>query len=77
VVLSSETDQIADRIGFRTIETRGTNILLNASFVRLALYPHARVANELGLMVWQRIPVYSTIQWVLGLWPAVVVAYRA
>ncbi|MGC9983869.1 MAG: hypothetical protein ABSF35_09575 [Polyangia bacterium] len=30
VVLSSETDQIADRIGFRTIKTRGTDILLNA-----------------------------------------------
>jgi len=29
VVLSSETDQIADRIGFRTIKTAGTDILLN------------------------------------------------
>jgi beta-galactosidase/beta-glucuronidase len=37
----------------------------------------ARVADELGLMVWQEIPVYWAIQWVVGLWPAVVVAYRA
>lgn len=36
-----------------------------------------RVADELGLMVRQELPVYSTIQWVLGLWPAVVVACRA
>jgi beta-galactosidase/beta-glucuronidase len=35
------------------------------------------MADELGLMVWQEIPVYWTIQWVVGLWPAVVVAYRA
>ena len=105
-VLSSETDQIADRIGFRTIKTAGTDILLNdkpvflrgiciheenpmrggraysvedarmllgwakelnANFVRLAHYPHnehmARVADELGLMVWEEIPVYWAIQW--------------
>lgn len=29
VILSSETDLVKDRIGFRTIETRGTEILLN------------------------------------------------
>ena len=29
VILSSETDSVKDRIGFRTIETRGTEILLN------------------------------------------------
>jgi len=106
VVLASETDQIADRIGFRTIKTAGTDILLNdkpvflrgiciheenpmrggraysvedarmllgwakelnANFVRLAHYPHnehmARVADELGLMVWEEIPVYWAIQW--------------
>jgi len=47
----------------------------------LAPCPHnehmIRVADELGLMVRQELPVYSTIQWVLGLWPAVVVACRA
>jgi beta-galactosidase/beta-glucuronidase len=37
----------------------------------------ARVADELGLMVWQEIPVYWAMQRVLGLWPAVVVACRA
>ena len=29
VILSSETDSVKDRIGFRTVETRGTEILLN------------------------------------------------
>ena len=29
VTISSETDQVTDRIGFRTIETRGTELLLN------------------------------------------------
>ena len=29
VIFSSETDSVKDRIGFRTIETRGTEILLN------------------------------------------------
>ena len=29
MVLASETDQIADGVGFRTIKTRGTDILLN------------------------------------------------
>ena len=35
--------------------------------MRLAHYPHnehmARVADELGLMVWEEVPVYWTIQW--------------
>jgi beta-galactosidase/beta-glucuronidase len=35
-----------------------------------------RVADELGLMVREEFAVYWTIQWVLGLWLAVVVAYR-
>jgi len=35
VNLSSETDSVEDRIGFRTIETRGTEILLNGSPVFL------------------------------------------
>jgi hypothetical protein len=46
----------------RTIKTRGTDILLHAKFVWLAHYPHdepmARVADELGLMVRQDLPVY-------------------
>jgi len=106
VTITSETDHTTDKIGFRTIETRGADIFLNGhpvflrgiciheenplrggrayspedarlllgwakelncNFVRLAHYPHnehmARVADELGLMVWEEIPVYWTIQW--------------
>ncbi len=104
--LASGRDNIADRIGFRTIEVSGTDILLNGrpvflrgislheenplrgarahsiedarlllgwakelncNFVRLAHYPHnehmARVADELGLMLWEEVPVYWTIHW--------------
>lgn len=106
VELAAATDRLTDQIGFRTIEVRGTDILLNGrpvflrgicaheenplqgrrahseedarlllgwardlhcNFVRLAHYPHnehmARVADELGLMLWEEIPVYWTIQW--------------
>lgn len=106
VTLSTPTDRLAEKIGFRTIEVRGTDILLNGrsvflrgislheenplrggrvtteaearqllgwakelgcNFVRLAHYPHnehmARVADELGLMLWEEIPVYWTIAW--------------
>lgn len=35
VEISSETDKLTDRIGFRTIETRGTDILLNGKPVFL------------------------------------------
>jgi beta-glucuronidase len=106
VAVESALDRISDRIGFRTITTRGNDILLNGkpiflrgvslheenplkgarahsegdarlllgwakelncNFVRLAHYPHnehmARVADELGLMLWEEVPVYWTIQW--------------
>lgn len=40
---------------------------LGCNFVRLAHYPHdeatVREAERLGLMVWEEIPVYWTIQW--------------
>jgi beta-glucuronidase len=40
---------------------------LGCNFVRLAHYPHsehmARVADEMGIMVWEEIPVYWTIAW--------------
>ncbi|MBK9485269.1 MAG: beta galactosidase jelly roll domain-containing protein [Chitinophagaceae bacterium] len=93
---------IKDEIGFRTIETRGPDILLNGksvflrgicmheeingrransnadavkllslakelgcNYVRLAHYPHSeymlRMADKMGLMVWEEIPVYWTI----------------
>jgi beta-glucuronidase len=106
VTVATETDRISDKVGFRTIEVRGTEILLNGqpvflrgvslheenplrgarayseadaqlllgwakeldcNFVRLAHYPHnehmARVADQLGLMLWEEVPVYWTIQW--------------
>jgi len=106
VTVSVPTDRISDRIGFRTIEVRGTDILLNGkpvflrgaslheenplrggrayseadarlllgwakelgcNFLRLAHYPHnehmARVADEMGVMLWEEVPVYWTIQW--------------
>ncbi len=106
VVLECGDEIVRDRIGFRTIEARGDEILLNGepiflrgisvheeaplrggrahgpddartllgwarelgcNFVRLAHYPHdehtARVADELGLLVWEEIPVYWTIDW--------------
>jgi len=46
VVLSSETDQIAGCIGFRTIKTRGTDILLNANFVRMSFAPSIRATTR-------------------------------
>jgi beta-glucuronidase len=102
----AETDQVTEKIGFRSIETRGSDILINGksvflrgicmheenpirgsrittpdedrmmlnwakelgcNYVRLAHYPHnefmARLADEMGLLVWEENPVYWTIQW--------------
>lgn len=99
-------ETIRDRIGFRTVERRGADILLNGdpvflkgisahdesprhdgsaygiddarallslvkelngNFVRLAHYPHhqfvARLADELGLLIWSESPVYWQIAW--------------
>jgi beta-glucuronidase len=40
---------------------------LGCNFVRLAHYPHnehmARLADKMGIMVWEEIPVYWTIDW--------------
>ena len=106
VQLATKHETITDHIGFRTITTKGSDILLNgksvflrgisiheenpyrvgrakteadaelllgwakdlgANFVRLAHYPHnehmIKKANELGLMVWEEVPVYWTIHW--------------
>ncbi|MCX6267342.1 MAG: beta-glucuronidase [Bacteroidetes bacterium] len=106
VKIISDRDSISDRIGFRTLATRGSDILVNGkpvflrgisiheenairggraysredaqmllnwvkelgcNFVRLAHYPHnenmARLADEMGIMVWEENPVYWTIQW--------------
>ncbi|HAH24411.1 MAG TPA: beta-glucuronidase [Prolixibacteraceae bacterium] len=106
VKLIYNNNVLTDKIGFRTLLTKGTDILVNGkpvflrgiciheengirggraysmedarmllgwakelgcNFVRLAHYPHnenmARVADELGIMVWSEVPVYWTIQW--------------
>ncbi|MDP4209404.1 MAG: glycoside hydrolase family 2 TIM barrel-domain containing protein [Bacteroidota bacterium] len=106
VNISSETDKVVEKIGFRTIETKGSDILLNGqsiflrgiciheenairggraysledsrmllgwakelncNYVRLAHYPHneymARLADEMGILVWEENPVYWTILW--------------
>ena len=106
VEISVGEDVLKDRVGFRSIATRGTDVLLNGhkvflrgisiheeeplqgrrawseadakellgwakelncNFVRLAHYPHnehmARLADEMGLMVWEETPVYWTIEW--------------
>lgn len=40
---------------------------LGANFVRLAHYPHnenmPRLADKLGILLWEEVPVYWTIQW--------------
>ncbi len=40
---------------------------LGCNFVRLAHYPHnehmVRIADEMGILVWEEIPVYWTISW--------------
>ncbi len=106
LTIQTEGHQVKDKIGFRTIETRGRDILLNgqpvflrgiclhevnvlrgnrayckedaemllgwvnelnANFVRLAHYPHneymAQKADEMGILLWEEIPVYWTIDW--------------
>lgn len=106
VLLETEEDTITDHIGFRTIKTKGNNILLNetpvflkgisiheespfgngrghsledatqlltwakelgCNFVRLAHYPHnehmVRLADKMGILVWEENPVYWTISW--------------
>ena len=104
VKIETGTDSISEQIGFRTIQTKGTDILLNGkpmflkginiheeipqrrsraysesdalqlltwakelgcNFVRLVHYPHnehmVRLAEKLGLLVWDEIPVYQGI----------------
>jgi len=106
VILTHDKNILTDKVGFRTLQTQGKEILVNGkpvflrgisiheengirggraysredavmllgwakelgcNFVRLAHYPHnenmARVADELGIMVWSEVPVYWTIQW--------------
>jgi len=105
IVIQSETDTISDAIGFRSIEAKGSKVLLNGkpvflkginiheenplkaarafsesdalllltwakesgcNIVRLAHYPHnenmIRMAEKMGIMVWDEIPVYQQIE---------------
>ena len=106
VIIETEDDKIIDQIGFRTIKTKGSQILLNnqsiflkgisiheespinggrghsiedakkllewaqdlgCNYVRLAHYPHnehmVRLADQMGVLVWEENPVYWTIDW--------------
>lgn len=106
IIIKTEEDKIRDQIGFRTIQTKGSQILLNGqsiflkgiciheesplrggrghsiedaqqllkwaqelgcNYVRLAHYPHnehmLRLADQLGILVWEENPVYWTISW--------------
>ena len=106
VVFHAGKDSMTDEIGFRSVEARGSQILLNGkplflrgvnlheqapfrdgrafseederillgwakelgcNFVRLAHYPHnehaIRLADKIGLLVWEEIPVYWGNAW--------------
>ncbi|MFA5257434.1 MAG: glycoside hydrolase family 2 TIM barrel-domain containing protein [Opitutales bacterium] len=106
VTIASASDSSTERVGFRTIETKGRQLLLNGkpiflrgiaihgenplrggraavpeegrmlldwakdlgcNYARLAHYPHsefmARLADEMGILLWEETPVYWTIQW--------------
>jgi beta-glucuronidase len=106
VILKTDSDEIVDEIGFRTLATKGSEILLNnkaiflkgisiheespihggrcnsvadakeildmvkslgCNYVRLAHYPHnehmVRLADKMGILVWEENPVYWTIDW--------------
>jgi beta-glucuronidase len=106
VMITCTNDSVKEKIGFRTIETKGKDILLNGkpvflrgicmhdedpfihgrlrnisecrmllswakelncNFMRLAHYPHneieARLADSMGIMLWEEVPVYWSIDW--------------
>ena len=106
VRITAGTETVEDQIGFRTIETQGTKIILNGNpvflrgidlheeapfhsgriaseeedrillqwakelgcnFLRLAHYPYneamMRLADKMGLLVWEEVPVYWDIAW--------------
>lgn len=110
IKIFANTDTTTDRIGFRTIETRGKDILLNGksiflrgvclheenpfipgkprskadlkmlltwakelncNYVRLTHYPHneyiTHLADEMGLLLWEEIPVYWNIEFNNGI----------
>lgn len=106
IILNTDKDTVTDQIGFRSIKTKGSDILLNGTsiflkgisiheesplhdgrghskedaeqllkwaqdlgcnYVRLAHYPHnehmVRLADKMGILVWEENPVYWTISW--------------
>ncbi len=106
VSIRTGEDETTDQIGFRSISTQGSQILLNqepiflkgisiheespikggrgsshedaqqlldwaralgCNYVRLAHYPHnehmLRLADKMGMLVWEENPVYWTISW--------------
>lgn len=106
VQIKTNQETLSDQIGFRTIKTEGSDILLNGqsmflkgisiheenpikggrahseedarqllnwakelgcNYVRLAHYPHnehmVRLADQMGMLVWEENPVYWTIDW--------------
>ena len=52
VEIASETDQVTDRIGFRSIEVRGTDILLNGKSIFLR-----------GISIHEEAPTFSRRAW--------------
>lgn len=106
ITIRTDEDKLSDEVGFRTIETKGLEILLNGdpiflrgisihdenptradransmddarltlgwakelgcNFARLAHYPHqeniVRLADELGILLWEELPLYWGIDW--------------
>jgi len=106
IIIDAADDVFFDEVGFRTIETKGSEIVLNGesiflrgisiheesplthgransmadaevllgwakelgcNYVRLAHYPHnehiIRLADKMGILVWEENPVYWTISW--------------
>lgn len=106
IILETDWERLQDQVGFRCIQTRGTDILINGrkiflkgisaheenplqgrrafsksdaelllnwaqemgcNFMRLAHYPHneyiVRLADQKGILIWEEIPVYWTIDW--------------
>ena len=64
VTLTSESDSVEDRIGFRTIETRGTDILLNGKKVFLrGISIHEEKPFEAGGRAFSREDAITTLGW--------------
>ena len=68
VILSSETDEVRDRIGFRTIETRGSQVLLNGAPVLLrGVSIHEESPRDAGGRAWREEDARQTLRWALDM----------